>query len=327
MIEAAAHISGPQQLDVSKIDLRFSSLRLSSPREFRRLQSSVHSEGRIRDPLLVSTAVQAQRWVLVDGFKRLRVAEELGLSHVWVQAVQLDAAHAKAAILQCNQPRQGVCELEEAWIVHSLCREHGMKQTQVAALLKRGKSWVCRRLKLAEALEEPLQQDVRLGLLSPTTACELAQLQRCNQQQVAQAVREHELTTRQSERLVDRLRQTCDPQAMREVLADPLRYIALENGAERASEDDPRLSEDGNRLRRMLLSWQSFCGKITHDLRGQPAPADAHVLAEVLQDAVHSAERVLRQLEAVHRACSSQQPPPQATVEPPTAPGQGAPDA
>lgn len=65
---------------------------------------------------------------------------------------------------------------------------------------------MCRRLQLAEALEENLQNDVRLGLLSATTARELAQLPRGNQQRVAQAVREHELSSRHSATLVRRLR-------------------------------------------------------------------------------------------------------------------------
>lgn len=82
MIEAASRTRGPQQLEVAQIDQRFSSWRLASPREQRRLEAS---EGRIRDPLMVSTAVEARYWVLVDGFKRLRVAEALGFTHAVYQ--------------------------------------------------------------------------------------------------------------------------------------------------------------------------------------------------------------------------------------------------
>ena len=315
-------MSGQQQLNLEQIDQRFSSLRLASPRELSRLRASVHGEGRIRDPLLVSTGVQPQCWVLIDGFKRLRVAHELGLAQVWVQAMPLDAAQAKAAILQCNQARQGLCELEQAWIVHSLHREQAMKQIDIAQLLKRDKSWVSRRLKLVESLEENLQNDVRLGLLSATTARELAQLPRGNQQRAAQAINDHQLSTRQCASLVQRLRKTRDPQAISEILGDPLSYLADEKAAKHISED-ARLSEDGNRLRRLLLSWQDLCGLLGRDLRLQVSAADARLLTEVLLDAVHSAKRVLRQLEAVHRASSSQLPP-QSLKEQPAAPGQAA---
>jgi ParB-like chromosome segregation protein Spo0J len=106
-------MSDPQRLALAQIDRQFASLRVAAPEELRRLRASVQREG-IRDPVLVSLGVQADRRVLLDGFKRMRVAEELGLTHVWVRSVQLDAAQAKAAILRCNQARPGLCEIEEA---------------------------------------------------------------------------------------------------------------------------------------------------------------------------------------------------------------------
>jgi ParB-like chromosome segregation protein Spo0J len=108
-------MSEPQRLALADIDRRFAGLRLTGPQELRRLRASVEREG-IRDPVVVSGAVEAQRWVLLDGFKRVRVAEELKLSPVWARAIPLDAAQAKAAILHCNQGRPGLCEIEEAWI-------------------------------------------------------------------------------------------------------------------------------------------------------------------------------------------------------------------
>jgi ParB-like chromosome segregation protein Spo0J len=295
-------MSEPQRLALADIDRRFASLRLAGPEELRRLRASVQREG-IRDPVVVSGGVEAHRSVLLDGFKRVRVAEELGLAQVWAQAVPLDAAQAKAAILHCNQARPGLCEIEEAWIVRSLCREQGLRQAQVGQLLGRDKSWVCRRLKLAEALDATLQDDLRLGLLSATAARELAQLPRGNQLRAAAAVRDHQLTSRQSARLVEQLRQTSDPVAVREVLADPLRYLAAETQAASASPCDPRLSEGGNRLRRLVLSWEGICGHLTRSLcRYAPAglePAEARVLGPVLQQASSAGRRVTEQLEAL----------------------------
>jgi ParB/RepB/Spo0J family partition protein len=305
-------MNAPQQLALAQIDRRFSPLRLAAAQELRRLQASVQSEG-IRDPVLVSTDVQPGCWVLVDGFKRVRVAQDMGLTHVWVRATQLDVAHAKAAILQCNQPRQGLCTLEEAWIVRSLCREQGLMQTQVAELLKRDPSWVCRRLKLAEGLQESLQNDVRQGLLSTTIACQLSHLQRCNQQQVAQAISDHQLNSRESSRLVQRLRNARQPQtqAVREMLEDPLRYIAgAENAAKHAIVSDSRLSQDGNRLRRTLLNWPGVCGQLTRELRLASA-ADSRILAPLIQDAVAAGMQAQRQLEATLSVCSAQPSPTQ----------------
>jgi len=174
----------PQPLAPSDIDRRFASLRLASPSEVRRLRASVEREG-IRHPVVVSSAVERDRWVLLDGFKRVRVAEELGLPSVWAQTLSFDAMQSKAAIVRCNQAWPGLSDIEEAWVVRSLCREHGMTQPAVGRLLSRDKSWVCRRLKLAEALDSALQDDLRLGLLSATVARELSRLPRGNQLRVA----------------------------------------------------------------------------------------------------------------------------------------------
>ena len=61
----------------------------------------------------------------------------------------------------------GARELEEAWIIHALVREDGMSQVEVAELLGRHKSWVCRRLALLERLGSKARDELRVGLLSP----------------------------------------------------------------------------------------------------------------------------------------------------------------
>jgi ParB-like chromosome segregation protein Spo0J len=234
----------------------------------------------------------------------VRVAEELGLKEVWAQVVKLDGAQAKAAILKCNQAQPGLCEIEEAWIVRSLIREQGLKQAQVGELLGRDKSWVCRRLRLAEALDPALQDDVRLGLLSATAARELARLPRGNQPRAAEAVREHQLTSRQSAQLIERLLATADPMAVREVLTDPLRYLTAE--AAGAARRDPRLSDGGNRLRGLLVSFGGLSDQLTRSLcRDAPAglrAAEARVLAPVLEQAIGSGRRASEQLEALAAA-------------------------
>lgn len=292
-------MSEPQRLRLPQIDRRYAALRLAAPEQLRRLRGSVQREG-VRHPVVVSCAVEAQRWVLLDGFKRVRVAEELGLKEVWAQVVRLDAAQAKAAIVKCNQARPGLCEIEEAWIVRSLIREQGLRQVQVGQLLGRDKSWVCRRLRLAEALEPALQEDLRLGLLSATVARELSRLPRGNQTRAAEAMRDHQLTSRQSAQLVERLLETSDPLAVREVLADPLRYLAAQ--AVSGRERDPRLSEGGNRLRRLLVSFDGISDQLTRGLcRYAPAglkAAEARVLAPVLEQAMGSGRRASEQLDA-----------------------------
>ena len=138
---------------------------------------------------------------IVDGFKRLRAARELGWVLLRVRVLPVDVAGAKAAMGILNHGR-GLSELEEAWLVRSLYREDKLTQPQIGRLLGRHKSWVSRRLLLAEGLDDAVQADVRLGLLAASTAAAVARLPRCNQLAAGEAVCKRGLTKHQTERLV-----------------------------------------------------------------------------------------------------------------------------
>lgn len=89
--------------------------------------------------------------------------------------------------------------------MRSLCRDHRLTPVEVGKALRRDKSWVSRRLMLAERLEGVLQDDIRLGLLAPTVARELASLPRGNQafvrlQRELPALRDEELPGRRHDR-------------------------------------------------------------------------------------------------------------------------------
>lgn len=274
-----------ETLPLDELDDRFASLRLVSPAEMSRLRSSVEREG-VRQPVVVSTGVERERYVLLDGFKRIRILQEQGTAEVLATLVSLDAAASKAAIVTCNAPHRGLSDLEEAWIVRSLCRGHRVSQVEVGRLLSKHKSWVCRRLKLAEHLESSVQDDIRLGLLSSSTARELARLPRGNQQDAAQAVRDGGLASRQAGQLVTLLLQTDDPDARRAILDDPTRYIPLPE-SRKSVPLDPRLSHGGNEIRRGLLSLRESSRRLSQALQAY-APSglsvqDAPVLLPLVE--------------------------------------------
>src|SRR3990170_2626671 len=177
------------------------SMRLCPPQAQQAMQLSLSRLGQL-------TAVQAYRvggrLEVFDGLKRLRAARALSWATMRVDVHGLDAVGAKVRLLCCNAG-SGLGELEEAWLVRSLYREDRLSQPQIAMLLTRHKSWVCRRLALAESLSDELTASVRLGLVSATAAAELARLQRCNQDTVMRVVTQRGLTTRQTAQLVQSL--------------------------------------------------------------------------------------------------------------------------
>ena len=112
------------------------------------------------------------------------------------------------------------------------------------------------------------------------------------------------LTSRQTACLVQRLQASADPAVRHEVLADPLRYVATEKpSGPRAEAADPRLSETGNRLRRLVLRWEGLSSQLVRHLSGH-APAglkgeEAGVLGPLVHRAVDAGRRATEQLEAI----------------------------
>jgi ParB/RepB/Spo0J family partition protein len=189
-------------------------LRLCSEESGRDLERSLREHGQLT-PLLccrVSEAIE-----VVDGFKRLRAARQLGWAELRVEIREADRAEAKLLVFQSHRT-EGLTDLEEAWVVRSLYREDGVSQPEIARRLGRDKSWACRRLQLAEGLAAGVEADVRLGMLCTSAVRELVRLPRGNQEACARAVIRRGLTTRQTARLVDTLL-AADDQGRQDLLA------------------------------------------------------------------------------------------------------------
>lgn len=173
-------------------------LRLREPDALRKLERSLRQHGQLE--ALVAFAADGLLEVL-DGFKRLHVARALRWPELRVRVADVDPLQAKVLLVELHG-RRGLTALEEAWLVRSLYRTHSLSQGAIGARLARHKSWVCRRLLLAEQLHAAVQADVRLGLLTPRAALALVALPRDNQKAAADVVARRGLTTRQTELLV-----------------------------------------------------------------------------------------------------------------------------
>jgi ParB-like chromosome segregation protein Spo0J len=195
---------------VETLGERLAALRLCEPDAVTSMRRSLERHGQL-SPLAVFAAGGGVE--VIDGFKRLRAARALGWQAVRAHALDVDVVGAKIAIAFLHE-RCGLTELEEAWLVRALYRDDHISQPEIGARLGRHKSWVSRRLLMAEGLDEAVQAEVRLGLLAPSAAAELAQLQRCNQSPAAQVVMRTGMAVRQTVQLVRELL-ACDDDAAR----------------------------------------------------------------------------------------------------------------
>jgi ParB-like chromosome segregation protein Spo0J len=246
----------PVRLD--ELGDQFRRYRLRVPQAVQAMAQSLRRWGQCAP--IVATLRQEKPQVL-DGFTRWEAAAQVrGMTTLSVRLIDVDDRRAKAAIHGLNQTGRRPHELEEAWIVQALVREDGLSQAEVAELLGRHKSWVCRRLALLEKLCADVRQDLEVGLLTPTAAREIARLPAGNQSEVVDVVRREALNGDELAGVVRMLLESVTAEQKMFVLTKPREALG-QAGAPEQKGWDPRLSTSGNRISKQLtvlldrLAW------------------------------------------------------------------------
>lgn len=253
------------QATLDRFDERYGELRLVRPRAEAALCESMGQLGQLV-PLVATERKGAL--AVVDGFKRLHAARRLAFETLEVRLLELSEAAALAAVYGLNRLGRSISDFEQALVVRALCRRQGMSQPEVATLLGHHKSWVCRRLALIERLDEQVQQDLRVGLVSPTVARELVRLPRGNQGEVARAVFHRGLTSRDAALLVTLFEQAGEREQQKALLSAPGAALERARGRPTVAAYDPRLTVEDNRLRRAILSTLESQTRLSQALSG-----------------------------------------------------------
>jgi hypothetical protein len=228
---------------------QFRRYRLRVPQAVQAMAQSLRRWGQCAP--LVATLRQERPQVL-DGFTRWEAAQQVrGMTTLLVRLIEVDDQRAKAAIYGLNQTGRRPYELEEAWLVQALVREDGLSQCEVAELLGRHKSWVCRRLALLEKLCADVRQELEVGLLTPSAAREIARLPAGNQSEVLDVSRREVLNNEELCGVVRLMLGAVTAEQRMFVLAKPREALG-KVGAPAQEGWDPRLSARGNRLSKQL---------------------------------------------------------------------------
>ena len=268
------------ELALADVGEHFARYRLRSPAMERALEASLRRYGQM-SPVVVFR--WHERYELVDGFKRLAAARAVReLPSLWARVIEADERSAKAALYSLNRVSGKPSELEEAWIVHALVRDDGLPQVEVAELLGRHKSWVCRRLALIEKLGEPAKEELKVGLLSPTCARQLVRLPPGNQPALLEVIRREALTVHELEGVVELIQRAPSRDLQQYILDAPREALSQADGV-RLPSRDPRLSGIGNQVwRRLGLLLEMLArmdGWLTHEGVSGLTPKDREVLA------------------------------------------------
>jgi ParB/RepB/Spo0J family partition protein len=271
-------------LALGAIGEHYGRYRLHMPEAERAMARSLERYGQI-SPVVVCR--REGRYELIDGFKRLGAARSLAeMNQLSARLMEADDRAAKAAIYGLNRAGGRTRELEEAWIVHALVREDGLSQVEVAELLGRHKSWVCRRLALIERLGAAAKDELRVGLLSPTAARQIVRLPEGNQAEVLEVIRREALSSAELTGVVDLLLE-CPGRCQQEYILEQPREALSQSKGFVISTHDPRLSEAGNQVWKRVGALLDMLGRmevwLAHRGRTGLTPGDRVVLSPRFQ--------------------------------------------
>jgi ParB family chromosome partitioning protein len=150
------------QLEFHQLERRWEHLRVRHPARQRRLLASLADSGQQTPIVVVAAEGQADRYVVVDGYKRIAALEQLGRDTV--EAVVWPMSEAAAVLLDRSlRLSEHETALEVGWLLLELEQRFGYSLEELARRFDRSVSWVSRRLALVELLPETIQQQVREG--------------------------------------------------------------------------------------------------------------------------------------------------------------------
>jgi ParB-like chromosome segregation protein Spo0J len=273
---------------LDSFDERFGGYRLAAPEAEPALVASLRQFGQL---LPVVCCLRNEVPCLLDGFRRLQAARGVPeITSLDTRLMDIDDREAKAAIYRLNQMSRRIHVLEESWIIFALVREDGLSQVEVADLLGRHKTWVCRRLALLEKLAPQVREDLQLGLLSPSAARQLLRLPRGNQLELLECLRRESLSVMEIREVVDLLLASSTREQKEFVLEKPRQAVAQARGGPVRSWD-PRLSTAGNQVSRKLAWLLDNLARmenwLRHRGRGELSLCDCSILSPGFERLAH----------------------------------------
>ncbi len=192
------------QLEFHQLDRRWQHLRVRDPQRQRRLLASLADSGQQVPIVVVAADEQAERYVVIDGYKRIAALEQLGRDTV--EAVVWPMSEAAAVLLDRSlRLSEHETALEVGWLLAEMEQRFGYSLEELARRFDRSVSWVSRRLALVELLPEAIQQQVREGKIAAQVAMKFLvpvarqSLEAC--QRMAAVFAEHHCNTREAGQL------------------------------------------------------------------------------------------------------------------------------
>jgi ParB family chromosome partitioning protein len=171
------------------------------------LAASIAVHG-VLQPVIVTEVLDGYQ--LVAGERRVRAAQIAGLDHVPAIVRQMTKRDQLAVAIVENVQRADLNAMEEAHAYRQLADEFALTQDEIATRVGKARSTVANTLRLLY-LEPTVQEALGGGAITEGHARALAGVSPDNQRHLLEVVMARDLTVRQTEDLVRRMRQGPTP--------------------------------------------------------------------------------------------------------------------
>jgi len=148
------------QIECCQIDLRYESYRMRNSNVEKRLLFSIEQQG-IHTPLF-GVSSSDPRFILLDGFKRYRVAQKLSIAQVPVRTVGNDVVPGFITLLR-NDTSSTLTVLEQASFLHDLHTAYHLSFSEIARRVNHSISWVSMRINLLSTMTDAIREKILLG--------------------------------------------------------------------------------------------------------------------------------------------------------------------
>jgi ParB/RepB/Spo0J family partition protein len=263
------------ELEFHQLDLRYEQLRVRRPVRERRLLASLAERGQ-QVPIVVIASSESNRFIVIDGYKRIRALKRLRRDTV--RATVWDMSETEALILDRSlRTSEGETALEQGWLLTELHRSFNLSLHELAMRFDRSTSWVSRRLALVRELPESVQHKVLDGNVGAAAAMKylvpMARAKRRDCERMAEAIARNQFSTREVKMLYEAWRK--GPVSVRDrVLTEPNLFL---RAREEIEQEDPAPTEELNRnldiigavARRTLRQWKETAGRLDCSQRAQ----------------------------------------------------------
>jgi ParB/RepB/Spo0J family partition protein len=259
-------------------------LRVRHPARQRRLLASLAEAGQQTPIVVVAAEGSADRYVVIDGYKRIAALEQLGRDTV--AAVVWPMSEAEAVLLDRSlRLSEHETALEQGWLLTELEQRFGYGLDELARRFDRSVSWVSRRLALVEALPEAIQQQVREGKIPAQVAMKFLvpaarqSLEDC--QRMAAIFAQHHCDTREASQLYGAWRQG-SPAIRKRILDAPELFFKAQRREVTASTAAAELLRDLEMVAAIVnRAHRRLAGAAATELDGQQGEAARQQIARI----------------------------------------------